>query len=68
MLASGAAAFARSVDGPGSLRAPRAAGRVDVAFAEYPLHANEYQVCLLVNGTPAPIDVDEVQRVWPRSS
>jgi len=55
-----ALAFARRVDGQGYLRAFREAGRVDVALAEYPFRANENAVCLLVNGTPASIDVDDL--------
>ncbi len=55
-----AVAFARRVDGQGYLAAFREIGRVDVAFAEYPFRANENAVCLLVNGRPPVIDVDDL--------
>ena len=55
-----AVAFARRVDRQGYLVAFRETGRVDVAFAEYPFLANENAVCLLVNGTPPAIDVDDL--------
>ena len=54
-----ALAFARRTGGLGYLRAFRKTGRVDVAYAEYPFRANENQVCLLVNGQPPWIDVDD---------
>ena len=54
-----AVAFARRTGGMGYLRAFRDTGRVDVAYAEYPFRANENQVCLLVNGEPPMIDVDD---------
>ena len=52
--------FAAMTGDQGYLRAFREAGRVDVAYAEYPFRANENQVCLLVNGTPPVIDVDDL--------
>lgn len=55
-----AVAFARGLDGQGYLRALRETGRVDVALAEYPFRANENEVCLLVNGTPPVVDVDDL--------
>ena len=55
-----ALAFARRTGGMGYLRAFRDTGKVDVAYAEYPFRANENQVCLLVNGHPPWIDVDDV--------
>jgi hypothetical protein len=55
-----AVAFSRRVGGQGYLRAFREAGRVDLALAEYPFRANENAVCLLVNGTPPAIDVDDL--------
>ena len=58
-----ALAFARRTDGQGYLTALHEAGRVDVAFAEYPYRANENQVCFLVNGTPPWIDVDDLSRL-----
>ena len=54
-----AVAFARRIENQGSLRAFRKRGKVDLAHAEYPYRANENQVCLLVNGQPATIDVDD---------
>ena len=54
-----ALAFARRTGGMGYLRAFRETGNVDVAYAEYPFRANENQVCLLVNGQPPWIDVDD---------
>jgi hypothetical protein len=44
---------------PTHLQALREVGRVDIAFADYPYRANENRVCLLVNGSPATIDVDD---------
>src|ERR1700730_8126471 len=52
--------FAAEIDDQGYLRAFREAGRVDIAYAEYPFRANENRVCLLVNGTPPAIDVDDL--------
>ena len=54
-----ALAFARRTGGMGYLRAFRDTGKVDVAYATYPFRANENQVCLLVNGQPPWIDVDD---------
>ena len=54
-----ALAFARGTGGLGYLRAFRETGKVDVAYAEYPFRANQNQVCLLVNGEPPRIDVDD---------
>lgn len=58
-------AFARRTGGMGYLRAFRETGKVDVAYAEYPFRANENQVCLLVNGQPPWIDVDDVELLDP---
>jgi hypothetical protein len=54
-----AVAFMRAVDNDGFMRDFRKTGRVDIAFAFYPFAANENQHCLLVNGTPNLIDVDD---------
>ena len=43
----------------GFMRDFKNTGRVDIAFALYPFAANENQHCLLVNGTPNLIDVDD---------
>jgi hypothetical protein len=58
-----ALAFARRIGGDGYLRAFRDTGRVDVAYAAIPFRANENSVCLLVNGEPALIDVDDLSRL-----
>ncbi|MBI4469644.1 MAG: hypothetical protein HY650_10025 [Acidobacteria bacterium] len=54
-----AVAFTRRIDNTGYMRDFRETGRVDVAYVNYPFRANENQGCLLVNGTPALIDVDD---------
>lgn len=56
---SAAVAFARRIENQGYLRVFRETGKVDLAYADYPYRANENQVCLLVNGQPASIDVDD---------
>jgi len=58
-----ALAFARRVDGMGYLTGFEDAGRVGLAFAEYPFRANENQLCLLVNGEPPLLDVDDLSRL-----
>ncbi|HEY2797653.1 MAG TPA: hypothetical protein VGK26_07170 [Thermoanaerobaculia bacterium] len=58
-----AIAFARRVDGMGYLSGFEDAGRVDLAFAEYPFRANENQLCFLVNGEPPLLDVDDLTRL-----
>jgi hypothetical protein len=58
-----AVAFARRVEGMGYLRGFEDAGRVGMAFAEYPFRANENLVCLLVNGEPSLLDVDDLGRL-----
>ena len=52
--------FTKLTENTGYLRDFREAGRVDVAYVEYPFRANENQGCLLVNGEPASIDVDDL--------
>jgi hypothetical protein len=52
-----AAAFMRSSNGA-YLRDFRRVGPVDIAYVTYPFRANENDGVLLVNGTPASIDVD----------
>jgi len=39
----------------------RKTGRVDIAYVYYPIRANENQGCLLVNGIPPIIDVDDLK-------
>jgi predicted secreted protein len=41
------------------LRAFRHVGRVDIAYIEYAVRANELEAVLLVNGNPSLIDVDD---------
>lgn len=53
-----AAEFSRQLGEPGFARDFRAVGPVDVAYVLYPYRANENQACLLVNGDPANVDID----------
>jgi putative hemolysin len=39
----------------------RKTGRVDIAYVYYPIRANENLGCLLVNGSPPIIDVDDLK-------
>ncbi len=55
--------FARRTGNQGYLREFRDTGKVDVAYAEYPFRANQNQVCLLVNGEPSMIDVDDLSLI-----
>ena len=57
-----AVAFAKRVGGMGFARAFHDEGSVDVVWAEYPYRANENRVCLLVNGDPPIVDVDDLSR------
>ena len=54
-----ALAFTRRTGNQGYLTAFVEAGRVDVAYAEYPFRANENSLVFLVNGEPPLIDVDD---------
>jgi hypothetical protein len=54
-----AVAFMHAVDDNGFMRDFKDMGRVDIAFANFPFAANENQHCLLVNGTPKLMDVDD---------
>jgi hypothetical protein len=54
-----AVAFMHAVHDNGFMRDFKESGRVDIAFAFFPFAANENQHCLLVNGTPKVIDVDD---------
>jgi len=58
-----AVAFARRVNGMGFARTFHDAGRVDLVWAEYPYRANENRVCLIVNGDPPLLDIDDVSRI-----
>lgn len=53
-----AAEFSQQLGEPGFLRDYKVAGPVDIAYVLYPYRANENQSCLIVNGQPAVIDVD----------
>jgi hypothetical protein len=57
-----AVAFARAVNGMGFARAFHDEGKVGIVWAEYPYRANENRVCLLVNGDPAIVDVDDMSK------
>jgi hypothetical protein len=57
-----AVAFAKRVDGMGFARAFHDEGAVDIVWAEYPYRANSNRVCLLVNGDPAIVDVDDLSK------
>jgi predicted secreted protein len=50
--------FSRQLGEPGFVRDFKVAGAVDIAYVFYPYRANENQSCLIVNGDPALIDVD----------
>ncbi|MEQ1473449.1 MAG: protease inhibitor I42 family protein [Candidatus Acidiferrum sp.] len=53
-----AAEFSKQLGEPGFVRDFKVAGAVDIAYVFYPYRANENQSCLIVNGDPAVIDVD----------
>jgi predicted secreted protein len=50
--------FSKQLGEPGFVRDFKVAGPVDIAYVFYPYRANENQSCLIVNGNPALIDVD----------
>ena len=56
-----AVAFMHAIHNDGFLRDFKSTGRVDIAFVLYPFAANENQHCVLVNGTPNLIDVDDYE-------
>ena len=58
-----ALAFAERTGNRGYLRLFHNEGKVDVACATYPFRANANDVCFLVNGDPAMIDVDDPKNV-----
>jgi hypothetical protein len=58
-----AAAFSRTIHYDGWLRDFREVGRVDIAYVDYPFHANENQGWVLVNGSPALVDVDDFKKL-----
>ena len=55
-----AVAFTKLTGNTGFMRDFRETGRVDIAYVNYPFRANENQGCLLVNGTPRTVDVDDL--------
>lgn len=59
--------FSRSLNQAGCLLAFQEAGPVDAAWVHYPFRANELNGCILVNGTPARLDVDD-RAFWPLAS
>jgi len=65
MQASGASpqavAFMHAIHNDGFMRDFKNTGRVDIAFVLYPFAANGNQHCLLVNGSPNLIDVDDYE-------
>jgi hypothetical protein len=56
-----AVAFTRSIANEGYLHVFVPAGLVDIAFVTYPFRANQNEGCLLVNGTPPQIDIDNLR-------
>jgi hypothetical protein len=57
---SRAVAFAKLTENTGYLRAFRKTGPVDIAYVAYPFRANTNYGCLLVNGDPRVVDVDDL--------
>ncbi|HXE12443.1 MAG TPA: hypothetical protein VN633_10005 [Bryobacteraceae bacterium] len=55
-----AVAFTRSIGNEGYLHVFVPTGRVDMAFTTYPFRANTNEACLLVNGDPPHVDVDNM--------
>jgi hypothetical protein len=53
--------FSRSLPEMGYLQAFVPTGQVSIAFVMYPLRANQNDACLLVNGTPDHIDIDNLR-------
>jgi hypothetical protein len=50
--------FSKQLGEPGFVHDFKVGGPVDIAYVYYPYRANENQSCLIVNGAPSPIDVD----------
>lgn len=53
--------FAAALDSAAHLHAFQYAGPIGVGWIHYPFRANERYGCLLLNGDPSPIDVDDPQ-------
>lgn len=62
-----ALAFAERTGNQGYLTAFVDAGKVDIAYAEYPFRANENALVFLVNGEPPLLDVDDLSRIDRKS-
>jgi hypothetical protein len=58
-----AIAFSRRLHNEGYLQKFQETGRVDIAWVMYPFRANENSGCLLVNGTPPQLDVDDLSQL-----
>ena len=58
-----AVAFMHAIENNGFMRDFKDTGKVDIAFVYYVYRANENQGCLLVNGTPNIVDVDDYKLV-----
>lgn len=58
-----AAAFSRAIHYDGWLRNFRDVGRVDIAYITYPFRANGNEGVLLVNGSPALVDLDDMKKL-----
>jgi predicted secreted protein len=58
-----ALAFARRMENAAYLREFRDTGIVDVAYIFFPFRANENYGCLLVNGEPPIVNVDDLQEL-----
>ncbi len=58
-----AVAFMHAIENNGFMRDFKDTGRVDIAFVYYVYRANDNQGCLLVNGTPNIVDVDDYKLV-----
>lgn len=57
--------FSKQLGEPGFVRGFKSAGPVDIAYVLYPYRANEQQSCLIVNGEPPVVDVDNHKLVGP---
>lgn len=58
-----ALAFSAALSNEGYMRGFRECGRVSIAAVTYPFRANENDGLLLVNGDPAIVDVDKLDRL-----
>ena len=58
-----AVAFLRSMHNDAYLAKYQNTGRVSIAWVIYPFRANANTACLLVNGTPPSLDVDDLSRL-----